>query len=419
MKRLVLMAVCACMSFSLVACGGKSASDYNKQGMEFYESRDYDQAEAYLNKAVELDPDNAEYLQNHAIILIQQGKQDEAIEEFNKTLSDKKSKNANKNNKYAYRGLGMAYLQKQDYANAIDNFEKALDYNVRPEWDTDIMYYMANAILLSGNVEKALETYSDIIDQDPENALAYKARANVYREKNDYQAALNDYNNALLHMDGGFEIYIGLAACYLEVGKEDQAKEALFLASLLDIKTDQDKYYLGVIHYYEGKYDSAKAEMEYALANGIDEAYFYLAEINLIQENYEEALKFFNSYQETTVVGSPTLCNDLAVCYLYTKEYDEAMKWIEKGLGYNVSGVQKELRRNQIACVEGMGDLEKAYEYAFNYHKDYLEDEAVFTELKWLADRLGKTLPDDFSNLPDEEANSEDGAETDESGSEE
>lgn len=403
MKKIALSVLCVCMSALVAGCGGKSAGDYNKEGMQFYESGDYDQAEDYLNKAVSMDGDNVEYLQNHAMILIQKGRQDEAIEEFEKTISNKKSSSAKKNCKYAYRGIGMAYLQKQEYAKAIENFEKALNYNIRPEWDTDIMYYKANAILLGGDVDGALKAYTEIIEKDPENALAYKARANVYRDKNEYQAALGDYNKALLHMEGGFEIYIGLAACYLEVGRTEQAKEALFLASLLDIKTDKDKYYLGVIHYYEQKFDSAKSEMEYALANGIEEAYFYLAEINLIQENYEEALKNFKLYQETTVVVSPTLCNDLAVCYINAGDFEEAEKWIDKGLGYNTSGVLKELKRNRIACAEGKGELDRAYALALDYHKIYPDDEAAFTELKWLADRLGETLPENFDNLPDSE----------------
>lgn len=385
-KKLGTILTIFVISVSLAACG-KSASDYNKEGMAYYESRDYDQAEEYLAKALESDPDNAEYKQNYAMILIQQGKQDEAIEEFTSTVSDKNSASAKKQNKYAYRGIGMAYIQKQDYAQAIEYFDKALAIDAEKDWNTDIIYYKANATLLGGDTDGALELYTQLINENSENYLVYQARANVYREKGDYASALADYNSAMLYCDGGFELYIGLAACYMETGHQEEAKEALFLASLLDIKTDEDKYYLGVIHYYQGEYESAKAEMEYALANGFNEAYFYLGEICLIQQEYTEAQKYFENYAEGTVTVSPTVCNDMAVCFINAGDYESANEWIQKGLGFENSNVLQELRRNEIACLEGMGDLSGAFAKLGTYVADYPDDAAAVTEYEFLKDR--------------------------------
>lgn len=386
MKKFGTILTILALSVSLAACG-KSASDYNKEGMEYYESRDYDRAEEYLAKALESDPDKVEYKQNYAMVLIQQGKQDEAIETLTATISDKNSSTAKKQNKYAYRGIGMAYIQKQDFAQAIEYFDKALAIDAEPDWNTDIIYYKANAALLGGDTDEALALYTELTEQNSENYLVYQARANVYRDKGDYASALADYNSALLYCDGGFELYIGLAACYMETGHQDEAQEALFLASLLDIETDEDKYYLGVIHYYEGEYESAKAEMEYALANGFDEAYFYLGEICLIQEDYTTALEYFENYTQSTVTVSPTVCNDVAVCYIYAEDYESADEWIQKGLAFENSNVIQELKRNEIACLEGSGDLSGAFEKLASYVTDYPDDEAAVTEYEFLKDR--------------------------------
>lgn len=387
MKKISIVLIALSLGLSLAACG-KSASEYNKEGMEYYDSHDYDRAEDYLAKALESDSDNVTYKQNYAMILIQQGKQDEAIEQFTSTVTDKSSSSAKKTNKYAYRGIGMAYLQKQEYDKSIEYFDKALEIDVEKDWNTDITYYKANATLLGGDVDGALSLYTQLIDSNSENHLVYQARANVYRDKGEYASALADYNSALLYCDGGFEIYIGMAACYIESGHPDEAEEALFLASLLDIETDEDKYYLGVIHYYEEEYDSAKAEMEYALANGITEAYFYLGEICLIQEDYESALGYFEKYSETTVTVSPTVCNDVAVCYIREGDFENAKEWIEKGLSFTNSGVNRELRRNEIACLEGLGDLSGAFGKLSTYIADYPDDEAAVTEYEFLKDRV-------------------------------
>lgn len=391
MKRLKTIISILAISACLVACGGKSASDYNKEGMEYYDSHDYDHAEDYLEKALEKDPDNVEYKQNYAMILIQQGKQDEAIEQFNATISDKKSSSAQKSNKYAYRGIGMAYIQKQEYDKAIEYFDKALDIDKEEDWNTDIVFYKANATLLSGDVDGALDLYTRLIEDNSENHLVYQARAEVYRNKGEYASALADYNSALLYCEGGFELYIGLAACYMETGHQEEAEEALFLASLLDIEDEEDKYYLGVIHYYEQEYDSAKAEMEYALANGFTEAYFYLGEICLIQQNYEEALGYFEQYTASAVTVSPTVCNDVAVCYINTGDYESADEWIQKGLSFPNSNVAKELKRNEIACLEGKGDLPGAFEKLAAYIAEYPDDEGAVTEYEFLKDRVNWT----------------------------
>ena len=94
---LVLLAVM--LATVLTACGGKKASDYNKEGMKYYDNGDYDRAEEYLKKATEMDKGNKTFTQNYAMIMIQQSKLDMAIDLFTSTLSTKDSKSAKKNNK--------------------------------------------------------------------------------------------------------------------------------------------------------------------------------------------------------------------------------------------------------------------------------------------------------------------------------
>lgn len=383
-KRFALIVICI-MSIMLVGCG-KSASEYNKKGMMFYESRDYDQAESYLAKAIELKPNNTRIASNYGMVLIQQGKVDEAIAQFEKLTTSKASR---RDNKLGYRGLGLAYIQNKNYTAAIESFDKALEIKENPSWNTDIKYYKANACQLKGDRNAAIELYSDIIATDKENAAAYCARANVYRDMDEFALALADYNSALLYEEGNFEVYIGLAACYIDSGHQEEADEALFLASLLGIKTDEDKFYLGVVHYYQQNFESAKAEMEYALANGYKDAYFYLAEITLMQGDYKKALEYFNSYTASTIIESPTVCNDIGVCSIYIEDYETALTWIEKGLTFSNSSVSRELKRNQIACYENMGELSEAYMLLGFYTEEYPDDEAAKTDYQFLKIRVG------------------------------
>lgn len=387
MRKYVFSAMIVAACLMITGCDGKSASQYNREGMEFYKNMDYEQAGEYLEKALEGDGNNIEYIQNYAMVLIQLGRQDEAIEKFESTITEKKSGSAQKVNKYAYRGIGMAYLQSKDYEKSVENFDKALDIDEAEEWNNDISYYKANALKLNGKADEAEKIYTELLDDEPENAAVYKARADLYRETGRLGEAVNDYNSAELYNQSDFEIYIGLASCYIELGKQEQADEALFLASLLDIKTDKDKYYLGVIHYYQKKFDSAKDEMEYAMANGIEDAGFYLAEIYLMEGDYERASELFEEYAGSTVVESPTVCNDISVCLISAERYDEALEWINKGLMFKMSGVEKQLKRNRVACYEGSGKLSEALYLLEKYVAEYPEDEGAAQEYNFLSQR--------------------------------
>ena len=380
-------AVTVVSAFVLTGCGEKSAADYNKEGMAFYESGDFDQAKSYLEKATSMDKKNVTYKQNYAMVLIQQGQQDEAIKILEETLSSKKKDD--KNNKYAYRALGLAYLNSHDYNNAVINFAAALKIETANEWNTDIRYYLGNAQELAGDTTGAVASYTKILRADDTNALAYEARARIYRNMGEYESAREDFMKALSYDSGSFETYIGLAACCLEMGDQAAADEALFQASLLDIQTNEDKYYLGVVHYYQGKFESAEPEMQYALANGIEDANFYLAELAMMNSDYETAKECFTTYSASTVVESPTVCNDMAVCYMKTGDYETAKGWIEKGLVYETSAVKQELLRNEIACYEVEGDLKAAYDKLAEYVVAYPEDEGAAQEYNWLHDRVG------------------------------
>ncbi len=388
MKKYII----ACILFActmLCGCGDKRASDYNKEGQAYYDNGDYVRAEECLQKAREMEPSNLSFKQNHAMIMVQTGRVDEAIALLGETVSTNEDEDSKRLNKFAYRGMGIASLEAKAYANAITFFDRALSIEVSTDWDNDIKYYKADASRSMGDNAGAKMLLTEIVASDVQNPKVFRTLADIYREEGDYRSAIENYRNVLKFDKGDFETYIGLAASYAALGEQKNADEALFQASLLEIKSDKDKYYLGVIHFYMKEYNSAKPEMEYALANGINEAYFYLAELEMITGSPEKAVKYFEKYCETVEVQSPTVCNDMAVCSINKKDYEKAYEWIEKGLSYPASGSQQELKRNEVACLEGMGKLDEATKKLKEYLIDYPEDEAAKTDYAFLSMRTG------------------------------
>ncbi|MEE3378250.1 MAG: tetratricopeptide repeat protein, partial [Lachnospiraceae bacterium] len=292
-------------------------------------------------------------------------------------------------NKFAIRGKGLVYIQKQSYTDALTCFNNALDIKTESGWDIDILHYKANTLECMGYRTSAIDIYTEILSKSKDNVKAYLSRANLYRLEGKYEEAVADYEKALQLSDGSYQSYIGLYTCYVSMGQEDRATELLDKASRLPVKTNEDKYYLGQVHFYQNNYKSAKIEMEYAYDMGYTEADYFLGEIALADKEYEDAVMHYERYRANSAVESPTVCNQEAVCYLALFEFEKAQRMLDIGLGVPGSPARRQLLRNQVALYEEQNELMKAYTTLQEYIVSYPEDIEATNEYKFLKKRLG------------------------------
>jgi len=92
-----------------------------KLGGVCYNLGRYDEAKAYLNKALKIDPDWAETNYNLGLVLQKQKKVEAAIRCYEKAIA------SNPNATEAYNNLGIIYIQKGMLDNAIVKLKRALD----------------------------------------------------------------------------------------------------------------------------------------------------------------------------------------------------------------------------------------------------------------------------------------------------
>ncbi len=362
----------------------------NAKGLSFYEAGDYARAEEYFLRAIELDGDNREIRNNYGMTLIQLRRMEDAIAQFDAVLNSEESgKETKRLNKFAYRGKGIAYLQGLDFESALAAFNNALDISVEEDWNVDILYYKANTLECMGYRTAAIDEYTKVLKIDKKNEDALSSRANLYREEQEYDKAIADYREVLDLSDGSHSSYIGLYTCYIAKGEPDKAAELLDKASRLEVKNNEDKYYLGQVHFYQGNYTSAEIEMTNALEHGYVEAYYFLGEIALAQKEYESAIEFYEQYRAQVIAESPTVCNQEVVCYLALYDYENAQRMLNIGLTFEGSPVRQQLMRNQAALYEGQGELMKAYEALQEYIVEYPDDTEATDEYRFLKKRLG------------------------------
>lgn len=96
------------------------ATAFNDQGLDYFNKKDYENAEMYFRKAIETDSNLANPYNNLGIVLSLTGRQEEALENYKKAISVY-PQYAN-----AYSNIGVYYREKGDFVQAIDNFQKAI-----------------------------------------------------------------------------------------------------------------------------------------------------------------------------------------------------------------------------------------------------------------------------------------------------
>lgn len=385
-------------SLFLSGCGAKSAKDYYKEGMAYFNSGNYEKADASLKKAMEENKERADYYISYAMNLIQQQKYDDAIAYFERSILDKDNAIVRKNNKQAYRGEGIAYYKAHDYKAAIEKFDKALAINELEDINRDILSYKGMAQAKAGLYKEAAATYTKIIEANKNSGDAYKTRGDIYCRMGDYKKSLADYDKAIKLEPHNYDYYFGKYFLMLDRKDEAGAKEVLSKAAAINGTTEEDKFNMAKVMYYKGDSDTALQMFGEAFGNGFTESYYYLGLIYENKKDYENAVQNYKKYIESDEGRDKgDAYNRVADCLIRLKNYKEALGYVEDGIKINDVDVNQNLKRSQIVVYEHLARYEEAYKLIKEYRKEYPEDEGAKKEEVFLNSRLSDavTIPKD------------------------
>lgn len=176
---------------------------YNIEGLIYFSLKQYDQAEGYYEKAIELNPNYSEARNNLCGLYLAAGKWDAAIEQCSKAASDVFYKSREK----ALTNLGVVYFKKGDIDKAKENYQKALEINpafaythnelgkLHMATGNDLQaigefrkainsfdkydeahFNLALAYLRTGKRESACESFKKVVEISPESALGVDAK---------------------------------------------------------------------------------------------------------------------------------------------------------------------------------------------------------------------------------------------------
>jgi len=120
--------------------------------------------------------------------LRQQGRIKKAIDHYDKAIE------LNPQDAEAYYNRGNAKRALGDHQGAITDFDKAIELNPK---DAEAYNNRGNAKADSGNYQEAIIDYNKAIELNPQDAKAYYNRGNAKKDSDDHRGAITDYNKAI------------------------------------------------------------------------------------------------------------------------------------------------------------------------------------------------------------------------------
>lgn len=286
----------------------------------------------------------------------------------------------------AYRSTGLAYMKKKEYPEAIAAFSRSLLYMEEPDipFEKDAMFYLAEARMQYGEIEKAVQVYTDILKIE-ENAEAFFLRGKGYFALGDYERAKKDFDRAL---DGcrDYEWYMNIYQIYADQDKKAEGNEYLNRALELTPENGEDYYQRGRIFYRQGNYESAEEELILAVQADYEDAVLLLGNIYLETEDSASARNMYQEYlkkEENMAIAY----NGLAMCDIHEGNYDQALINIENGLANSTPETQKGLLYNEIVAYEYKLDFATAKSKMAAYLELYPDDAEALRENEFLSTR--------------------------------
>jgi tetratricopeptide (TPR) repeat protein len=368
------------------------------------QKKDEDQV-ADLNKAIELQPDKADYLRLRAQHLFEDGKLDGALADADKAIEMAPDHAATQELR------GMILLGQDKYDEALKSFDKASE--LVPEAPLPYQH-RGELYRQKGDLQKALEQLTKALELAPDNVATLLVRAGVYYELKQPEKALEDIDSAIKvqpllaqphlmkaeilaatnHVDqaidslqkllksapGNEQLLHQLGSFYLMANKPRKAIDTATSVLEKDPNNFAARRFRADAYLNIGKHAEAIADFDKALAlKDNDEsllnnfAWVLATSPDDKLRDGPRALKLATKAAESSGYETPHILSTLAAAYAETGDYDNAMKWSKKSVELAQKEVDNAKPEDDKSKLESDRDQLKKELESYQDHKPVRE----------------------------------------------
>lgn len=301
----------------------KSFLDYKDEAYKKQAAGDIEGALRAINKAIELNPDEADLYKQRAQINMAAKDPNATIADYTKALSlNSKDGSSLYNRALARDIIGDKKGAKQDIQQALEAYkEQGNKEGVKqaqemqnlwegkqvssPRQDQDFIAG-ANAFN-NGKYDEALKSWDNLIKKYPNEASAYYNRAITNARLNDAASAEKDYKKAIELNPNMAEAYDGLSGILVGQGKTDEALK--YINKSLEINPENPGAYMtrGVASLNNEDPNNAITDFNKALSYGEENpaVYYYRGAAYGMSGNFSAAQKDMQEVMAKTESNSP------------------------------------------------------------------------------------------------------------------
>jgi TolB-like protein/Tfp pilus assembly protein PilF len=280
----------------------------------------------------------------------------------------------------AYTGLANAYFDryqwetyfKENYLDSmrvLANKALSIDDQLDEAYNLKGRYYT-----LTSDHDKALENFDKALEFNPNNYLAYLSKGTIFSYyRGDYVKGIDNYHKALTLVRGNERpsILRALGSRYLEVGFIDKAK--YYYQGALDLNRDSADYLKNLawaefsLENFEKALNLAKKENEIN-STSLSDLIIYIVPLGHDEEAYIHANKLIKHFEKS---GELNLLQSYLIGYAFWQvgKYEEAKKYFDQQIKYSEESIK--LKRNVEQWKAAYYDLAATYAFLGNKEKAY------------------------------------------------
>ncbi len=278
--------------------------------------------------------------------LLDKGKLDEAISEFNIALA------ANPFDVTTRDNLGIALLQKGNVAEANAQFQQSLQTDPdSPETFNDL----SAALRQQGRLDEAIAYGQKAVAARPIFTSAHYNLGLALADKGDTEGAIAQYEAAVQIHPEFANAQNNLGGLLLKTGKAGEAIPHLQEATRINPGLSQAQVNLGLAYLNQGQINDAQIHFELALKQKPDDAdaYFNLGNILAQRGDFPGAITRFQKTLEINSNYTDAFIN-LGNVFLKTSKVDEAIAQFQRALLISPDNAQAHNNLANAAAKKGM-----------------------------------------------------------------